>query len=75
MKSESFGPFVGLPQRLGGIFEIAVRGRPRTPPWIRRGKRIDIRSSDPMPVHADGEIAGRLPVTVRCRAGALRVFA
>jgi hypothetical protein len=25
-KSESFGPFIGLPQRLGGIFEIAVRG-------------------------------------------------
>jgi hypothetical protein len=25
MKSESFGPFIALPQRLGGIFEIAVR--------------------------------------------------
>jgi hypothetical protein len=26
MKSESFAPFIGLPQRLGGIFKIAVRG-------------------------------------------------
>ena len=68
-------PRAGRLRLLRVMAEIAVRGRPRTPPWIRRGKRIDIRSSDPMPVHADGEIAGRLPVTVRCRAGALRVFA
>src|SRR5205085_6211210 len=27
MKSESFGPFTALPQRLGGVFDIAVRGR------------------------------------------------
>jgi hypothetical protein len=27
MKSESFGSFTALPQRLGGMFEIAIRGR------------------------------------------------
>lgn len=50
-------------------------GRPGRPPRLLRGKVIQIASSEPLPIHADGQIAGRLPVTVRCREGALRVFA
>ena len=50
-------------------------GRPGRPPRLLRGKVIEIASSEALPVHADGQIAGRLPVTVRCREGALRVFA
>lgn len=50
-------------------------GRPGRPPRLLRGKVIEIASSEPLPVHADGQIAGRLPVTVRCCEGALRVFA
>ena len=68
-------PRLGRLQLLGVVLEIWLRGRPRTPPWIRRGQTVRISSSERMPVHADGQIAGRLPVTVRCRAGALRVFA
>jgi diacylglycerol kinase (ATP) len=50
-------------------------GRPGRPPRVLRGKVIEIASSEALPVHADGQIAGRLPVTVRCCEGALRVFA
>jgi diacylglycerol kinase (ATP) len=50
-------------------------GRPGKPPKVLRGKVIEIASSEAVPVHADGQIAGRLPVTVRCCEGALRVFA
>jgi diacylglycerol kinase (ATP) len=55
--------------------EIWRGGRPGRPPRLLRGKVIQLASSEAIPVHADGQIAGRLPVTVRCRAGALRVFA
>jgi len=50
-------------------------GRPGRPPRLVRGKVIELASSEAVPVHADGQIAGRLPVTVRCCEGALRVFA
>lgn len=49
-------------------------GRPGRAPRTMRGKVVRIDSSAQVPVHADGQIAGRLPVTVRCRPGALRVF-
>jgi diacylglycerol kinase (ATP) len=56
------------------LVRIWRSGRPGRPPGLLRGKVIAIASSEPVPVHADGQIAGRLPVTVRCREGALRVF-
>ena len=55
--------------------QIWRNGRPGKPPRILRGKLITIASSEAVPVHADGQIAGRLPVSVRCYEGALRVFA
>ncbi len=57
------------------IAAIWHTGRPGRPPRVLRGKVIDIASPEAVPVHADGQIAGRLPVTVRCCEGALRVFA
>jgi diacylglycerol kinase (ATP) len=68
-------PRMGRRALLRSLVEIARRGRPATPPLIARGRVIELSSKDAMPVHADGQIAGRLPVTVRCRAGALRVYA
>jgi len=50
-------------------------GGPGRPPRVLRGKVIEIASLEALPVHADGQIAGRLPITVRCCEGALRVFA
>jgi diacylglycerol kinase (ATP) len=55
--------------------EIWHKGRPGRPPRLLRGKVIELASPEIVPVHADGQIAGRLPVTVRCCEGALRVFA
>lgn len=57
------------------VVEIWRHGRPGKSPRLLRGKVIEIASSEADPVHADGQIAGRLPVTVRCCEGALRVFA
>lgn len=68
-------PRKGRLQLLGWMAQIWRTGRPGKPPRVLRGKVIEIASSEPVPVHADGQIAGRLPVTARCREGALRVFA
>jgi diacylglycerol kinase (ATP) len=57
------------------LVRIWRSGRPGRPPRLLRGKVIAIDSSESAPVHADGQIAGRLPVTVRCCEGALRLFA
>jgi len=70
-------PRKGRLELLGWMAKIWRTGRPGNPPRVLRGKVIEITSSEPVPipVHADGQIAGRLPVTVRCCEGALRVFA
>ena len=68
-------PRKGRLQLLGWMARIWHTGRPGRPPRLLRGKVIEIASSEAVPVHADGQIAGRLPVTVRCCEGALRVFA
>jgi len=46
-----------------------------TPPIVYRGAAIELRSAEPLPVHADGKIAGTLPMTFTCRPGALAVYA
>jgi len=68
-------PRKGRLDLLRWIAEIWRTGRPGRPPRLSRGKVIEIASTEGLPVHADGQIAGRLPVTVRCCEGALRVFA
>ena len=67
-------PRMGRRDLIRSLVEIWLRGQPGTPPRTQRGKVIEITSSERIPVHADGQIAGQLPVTVRCRAGALRVY-
>jgi len=44
-------------------------------PVAYRGARIEISSDEPVSVHADGVLAGRLPAVFVCRKGALSVFA
>jgi diacylglycerol kinase (ATP) len=68
-------PRKGRLDLIRSMADIWRKGRPGRPPRLLRGKVIEIASSEPDPVHADGQIAGRLPVTVRCCEGALRVFA
>lgn len=50
-------------------------GAHATPPITYRGSTIELRSAEPLPVHADGKVVGSLPITVGCRAGALAVYA
>lgn len=40
-----------------------------------QGARIEITAAEALTVHADGQLAGTLPATLRCRRGALRVYA
>jgi diacylglycerol kinase (ATP) len=68
-------PRKGRLELIRSLVQIWRSGSPGRPPRLLRGKVIQIASSEPLPVHADGQIAGRLPITVRCREGALRVFA
>jgi diacylglycerol kinase (ATP) len=68
-------PRKGRLDLIRSLVRIWRSGRPGRPPRLLRGKVIEIASSEDVPVHADGQIAGRLPVTVRCCEGALRVFA
>ncbi len=52
-----------------------LRMRPLPERPVRyRGARIGITSTQPLTVHADGVLAGRLPAEFVCRAGALLVF-
>jgi len=68
-------PRKGRLELFGWMARIWHTGRPGKPPRVLRGKVIEIASPEAVPVHADGQIAGLLPVTVRCCEGALRVFA
>jgi diacylglycerol kinase (ATP) len=68
-------PRKGRLDLIRSMVRIWGTGGPGRPPRLLRGKVIEIASSEPLPVHADGQIAGRLPVTVRCCEAALRVFA
>jgi len=68
-------PRKGRLQLLGWMAQIWRTGRPGKPPRVLRGKLVEIASEEGIPVHADGQIAGRLPISARCCEGALRVFA
>jgi diacylglycerol kinase (ATP) len=67
-------PRAGRLELIRLMAQIWLNGRPGRPPRVLHGKEIEITSDETVPVHADGQIAGRLPVTVRCREAALRVF-
>lgn len=57
------------------LLELWRSGRHGRPPIVYRGREIRIEADRPLSVHADGQAAGRLPVSITCRAGALRVYA
>ena len=50
-------------------------GEHSVPPIIYRGSAIELRSAEPLPVHADGKVVGALPMTFTCRPAALAVYA
>mgnify|MGYP006204077167 FL=1 len=42
---------------------------------VLHGREVSVRATGPLLAYGDGERLGRLPVTARVRAGALRVLA
>jgi diacylglycerol kinase family enzyme len=42
---------------------------------VQTGTEVTLSADRPIPVGADGELIGELPVTVRIRPGALKVIA
>lgn len=67
-------PRLGRLALIRALFQLwRVRRLPVVP--VRyTGREIRIASDEPLSVHADGRIAGALPVTITCRPAALRVF-
>ena len=66
---------MGRLELLRAVVALWRNGDYPTPPIVYRGRAIELRSNEPLPVHADGKIAGALPMTVTCRPGALAVYA
>jgi YegS/Rv2252/BmrU family lipid kinase len=63
--------------RLALIRALVLLWRARrlpTRPVRYTGKEIRIEADEALSVHADGRIVGELPVVIRCRPAALRVF-
>lgn len=60
---------------LKAMFGLWRRGEYPTPPVTFRGRAIEISAAAALPVHADGKVAGALPVKISCWAGALAVYA
>lgn len=55
--------------------ELADGGHVRRPEVeVRRGRRIHVEADRDLPFGGDGELIGRLPVTIALRPGALRVL-
>lgn len=57
------------------LFGLWRAGEHPTPPITYRGRTIELRSAEPLPVHADGKVVGALPMAFTCRPGALAVYA
>lgn len=57
------------------LFGLWRTGEYPTPSVTYRGGKIELQCREPLPVHADGKVAGALPMTFTCRPGALAVYA
>lgn len=66
---------MGRLQLMRSLFGLWRTGEYPIPPIVYRGREIAIVSAEPLPVHADGKVAGTLPMTFTCRPGALAVYA
>ncbi len=68
-------PRMGRVALLRSLYHVwRMRGRGVVPVHYQGGE-IRIEAAAPLAVHADGAIAGSVPIDIRCRASALRVFA
>lgn len=67
-------PRMGRRDLLRSLVTLWREGRHEAPPIVLREREVRISADAPLAVHADGRMAGRLPATFRCRAGALAVY-
>lgn len=66
---------MGRLQLLRTLIGLWREGRYPIRPLTYQGARIELRSAEPLTVHADGQVVGALPVAISCRPGALAVYA
>lgn len=57
------------------LFGLWRNGEYPSAPITYSGSAIELRCAEPLPVHADGKVAGALPMIFTCRPGALAVYA
>ncbi len=67
-------PRMGRWALMASLFAVWSGGKLPVRPVVYRGAHVAIASDDPVSVHADGVLAGRLPAEFVCRKGALSVF-
>ena len=70
-------PISGLPASPFLIRALVMLWRLRrlpVAPVRYTGTDIRVEADEPLSVHVDGRIVGTLPITIRCRHAALRVF-
>ena len=59
---------------LRSLISLATSGRHETAPIVLREATARISADEPLPIQADTHLAGTLPATFRCRAGAFAVY-
>jgi diacylglycerol kinase (ATP) len=67
-------PLMGRLALLGSLVRLWREGRHIAPPIVLRERIVRIAADEPLPIQADTHLAGTLPSTFRCRAGALAVY-
>jgi diacylglycerol kinase family enzyme len=67
-------PRMGRLALLGSLLRLATSGRHETAPIVLREASARISADMPLPIQADTRMAGTLPATFRCRAGAFAVY-
>lgn len=66
---------MGRLKLLRALFGLWRNGESPYRPITYRGKKIELKSREKLPVHADGDLVGKLPLMITCKSGAVKVFA
>ena len=67
-------PRMGRLALLRSLLRLATSGRHESAPIVLRESSVRITADGPLPIQADTHLAGTLPATFRCRAGAFAVY-
>ena len=67
-------PRMGRLALLRSLVRLALQGQHETAPIVLRETTARISAEVPLPIQADTRMAGTLPATFRCRAGAFAVY-